>query len=98
MLQNMFGGNAREREIEDEIDLQLIASAAAKYTGSGDEAEGDKTIDNPNISEGELEVALLRIRSELRAPAVTRSRTASLAREQREHERATDTADVTGMA
>jgi hypothetical protein len=87
--------------------------AAAKYTGADDEAEEDGTINNPNISEGELEVALLRIHSALRAPAVTRSRTASLAREQRERERAmdpqgradrlleehmADAADVTGVA
>jgi hypothetical protein len=73
----------------DEIDLQLITYAAARHTGADHEEEED-TIDNPDISEGELEVDLLRIRSALRAPAVTRSRTASLAHEQRERERATD--------
>ena len=111
---DMFGEDAQGRAISDEIDLQLmIAYAAAKYTGADDEAEEDGTIDNPNISEGELEVALLRIHSALHAPAVTRSRTASLAREQRERERAidpqgradrlleehmADAADVTGVA
>jgi hypothetical protein len=73
-----FGEDAHGRAIS-EVDLQLIAYAAAKYTGADDEAKEDGTIDNPDISEGELEVALLRIHSALRAPAVTRARTYCLA-------------------
>ena len=82
MLLSTLGGSAEDRELDDEIDLQLIANAAAVYTGSGDEGGEDEVIDNLDISENELEDALLRVRAELRAPAVTRSRTALPARDQ----------------
>jgi len=65
MLQGVFGGSAQERGVDDEIDLRLIAIASAGYTGSGDEAEEDETIDNLDVSEGELEDTLLRIRTEM---------------------------------
>ena len=84
MLQGVFGGSAQERGVDDEIDLRLIAIASAGYTGSGDEAEEDETIDNLDVSEDELEDTLLRIRTEMRAPAMTRSRAALPARGQRQ--------------
>jgi hypothetical protein len=49
MLQNALGGSAKDRELDDEIDLQLSANAAAVYTGSGDEGGEDEVIDNLNV-------------------------------------------------
>jgi hypothetical protein len=66
MLQSTLGGSAEERELDDEIDLRLIANASAVYTVSGDEAGEDEVIDNLDVSESEIENTLLRIRAELR--------------------------------
>ena len=49
MLQDALGGSAEDRELDDEIDLQLSANAAAVYTGSGDEGGEDEVIDNLNV-------------------------------------------------
>jgi hypothetical protein len=82
MQEDSPGQSAEDRELDDVIDEQLTANAWARYTGSGDEGGDDEVIDNLDISEGELGEALLRIRTELRAPAVSGSRTALPARGQ----------------
>ena len=64
------GQSAEDRKLDDVIDEQLTANAWERYTGSGDEGEDDEVIDNLDISDGELGDALLRIRTELHAPAV----------------------------
>jgi hypothetical protein len=82
MNEDTPGRSAEDRELDDVIDEQLTTNAWEKYTGSGDEGGDDEVIDNLGISDGELGDALLHIRTELRAPAVARSRAALPTRDQ----------------
>jgi hypothetical protein len=62
---DMFGEDEQARTVADEIDQQRAAYATARLAGADREEEED-AICELDISEGELEVSLLRLHSELR--------------------------------
>jgi hypothetical protein len=67
----MFGEVEQARTVANEIDQQRAAYATASLAGADREEEED-AIYELDISEGELEVSLLRLHSELRTEFWTR--------------------------